>query len=197
MNSMSVPKTLMALAALMLVGLLALACAPTSTLEVPPASPTSGAQLGQLGGISIPETPGAERPTKGIIGVPETPEPIRTPPDSRLGWRQISASEAIVTGTPRSIVRDFVVKSATFHFDGIPQTLQLEWELASSTGGVTGWEVSFRFQSSSSGYGDRTGKPVAQVITPHKGVVVIQGGRVVSAIMDGVWDMMKEAPVVK
>ena len=45
------------------------------------------------------------------------------------------------------------------------------------------------------GYGDRTGQPVTQALTPHKAVVTILDGEVISAIIDGKWDELKQEPV--
>jgi hypothetical protein len=54
------------------------------------------------------------------------------------------------------------------------------------------WVFTFSFNSAHSGYGDRSGQILAQAITPHETVVMVEFGKVTSAIMDGVWDMINQ-----
>ena len=49
------------------------------------------------------------------------------------------------------------------------------------------------FTSRQAGYGDRTGMMMAEVLTTHKCVITIdQNNKIISAIMDGQWDMIKQ-----
>lgn len=82
----------------------------------------------------------------------------------------------------------FVRNSPTFVFDGIMGTLELAETL--QAGGENAWTFVFRFESAHAGYGDRTGQMLAEVITPHEAHVTVQHGAVVSALMDGTWDML-------
>jgi len=50
--------------------------------------------------------------------------------------------------------------------------------------------LTYNFTSSHAGYGDRSGKVTAQVITDHTIKITIIDGTVDSAIIDGVWDEM-------
>jgi len=87
----------------------------------------------------------------------------------------------------------FLMKSPTFSFDGIPEsvevvgveTLRMPWT----------WEVSISFQCRQAGYGDRTGQVLAQVITPHEIRIVVSAGEVRSAVIDGVWDELDQREV--
>jgi len=54
------------------------------------------------------------------------------------------------------------------------------------------WSFTFTFTSNRAGYGDRTGKMVAEVETPHVAVVTVENSRITSGIMDGKWDMVKD-----
>ncbi len=54
------------------------------------------------------------------------------------------------------------------------------------------WSVVIEFQSRHGGYGDRTGKLVTQVITPHTARIAVKEGRVISAILDEKWDEMRQ-----
>ena len=90
----------------------------------------------------------------------------------------------------QEIARSFVLNEATFKFDGMAETLEL---LAASTqGSPDAWQFTFGFQSRHSGYGDRTGMILLQVITPHTAVIAVRGGKVVSAMMDERWDTMAQ-----
>lgn len=54
------------------------------------------------------------------------------------------------------------------------------------------WSVVIEFQSRHGGYGDRTGKVVTQVITPHTARIVVREGKVISAVLDEMWDEIKQ-----
>ena len=96
----------------------------------------------------------------------------------------------------------FVRSSPTFQFDGMGDTLELVESGGVSTGVVSpeiedvspaeGWVFTLSFDSRHPGYGDRSGQTLAQVITPHLAVVTVIEGEVVSAIMDGRWDMIEQ-----
>jgi hypothetical protein len=52
-----------------------------------------------------------------------------------------------------------------------------------------------KFDCRHSGYGDRTGKILAQVITPHEAEITVENCQVKSAVMDGKWDMIGEKQI--
>jgi len=81
-----------------------------------------------------------------------------------------------------------VTNEPTFVFDGIKDTLKLLD--ASKLPSGDGWVFTYTYNSAHAGYGDRTGMVVAEVITPHTAVITVQNYRVVSAVMDGRWDMI-------
>jgi len=90
----------------------------------------------------------------------------------------------------RRVAEEFVRNSPTFVFDGIPATLEVGEtpypDLESA------WTFVIRFESAHAGYGDRTGQMVAEVITPHEAHITVENGKVVSALMDGEWDMLAQ-----
>lgn len=86
----------------------------------------------------------------------------------------------------RQVAEEFVKKEDTFQFDGIPDTLKV----ISTTAMGDGWIFTIQFDSRHAGYGDRTGKVLAEVITPHKVEVNVQAGQVIKAMMDEQWDMI-------
>ncbi|MGD2248523.1 MAG: hypothetical protein PVF58_08950 [Candidatus Methanofastidiosia archaeon] len=86
------------------------------------------------------------------------------------------------------IARKFVFSSPTYLFDG--QDLQHVKTVQGNSPHT--WKVTFEFVSNSAGYGDRSGKMVAQVITPHTAVVTVEKGKVIYAVLDGKWDMLNQ-----
>jgi hypothetical protein len=85
---------------------------------------------------------------------------------------------------------EFVRNSPTFRYDGIQDTLRLEETLYPDI--ENAWQFIFSFESSHAGYGDRTGQILAQVITPHEVVIMVEQGKIKTSIMDGSWDMLKQ-----
>lgn len=90
----------------------------------------------------------------------------------------------------RQLAENFVENSPTFTFDGIEDTLQLVETLYPDI--ENAWQFVFQFESRQSGYGDRTGQILLQVITPHEAIITVEEGQVVSAIMDEKWDMINQ-----
>ena len=78
----------------------------------------------------------------------------------------------------------------TFRFDGIPESVQVVG--VETLRSPWTWEVSIAFECRHAGYGNRTGKMLAQVISPHQIRAVVQRGDIVSAIIDGVWDELAQ-----
>ncbi len=54
------------------------------------------------------------------------------------------------------------------------------------------YEFDFSFNSRQGGYGNREGEMLIQVITPHLMTVTVEGGRVVKAITDDIFDEISE-----
>ena len=83
--------------------------------------------------------------------------------------------------------QDYAVNTSTYKFDG--QNLKLDSSVALKCPYC--WEFTFSYESRQGGYGERTGKILTQVITPHKLVVTVQGGKVIAAVVDGTYDEIK------
>ncbi len=90
----------------------------------------------------------------------------------------------------QQIAEDFVRNSPTFVFDGIEDTLELTDTITLRCPSC--WQFVFEFDSSSAGYGDRTGQVLAQVITPHQAIITVVRGEVTEAVMDAKWDMINQ-----
>lgn len=125
-----------------------------------------------------------------------------------------TADKACDTRDGASLVAEqFVKNDETFRFDGMSDTLSLRVEHAGKLSDVVKPQFSAmtmkiamplapaeytfkaKFDCRHSGYGDRTGKYLAQVITPHEAEITVTGCQVKSAIMDGRWDMLRETSI--
>jgi len=105
--------------------------------------------------------------------------------------------------TTQQLAEDFVRHSPTFAFDGIAESLELTATAAFSEKHISidtpaedevrGCEFTFQFESRHAGYGDRTGQMLSQVITPHEAVITVEQGKVISAIVDGKWDILRQS----
>ncbi len=89
---------------------------------------------------------------------------------------------------------EYIQNGPTFKFDGIAENLRVK-DYAILESLPLQHVVTIVFECRQSGYGDRTGLFLAQVITPHEAVVVVIENRVVSAIIDGKWDEVNQRMV--
>jgi hypothetical protein len=88
------------------------------------------------------------------------------------------------------IAREWITdNAATYVFDGYGLEF-LESEVIKEG---ERYKLTFSFTSRAAGYGDRSDELAAQVITPHIIEVVVEKGKVVSAVTDGDYDEIKEA----
>ena len=90
----------------------------------------------------------------------------------------------------QKIAEEFLRSSPTFKFDGIEDTLKLISTIVREK--TYCWEFNYEFKCRQAGYGDRSGKMLAQVITFHRAMIVIQTGEVIHAMLDGRWDMLNQ-----
>ncbi len=93
--------------------------------------------------------------------------------------------------TALETAREFVTSSPTYLYDGIEETFELVTAREVS-GRDYSWVFFFRFDSSSPGYGNRTGHTFTEVPTPHRVVVEVEKGEVVQATIDEAWDMLAQ-----
>lgn len=91
----------------------------------------------------------------------------------------------------KEVAREFVENSPTYKFDGFDleykKTLYIEMKDCPYC-----WGFIFEFKSRHAGYGDRGGKMLAQVITPHKAMIIVQKNKVTRAMLDEKWDMLNQ-----
>ncbi len=128
--------------------------------------------------VPTPPAPPATLPPSPTTTPAATPKPTATPAPS------------ITQEQSQGIARAFVVNEPTFVFDGMADTLKFTGTVALKT--PESWQFSYQFDSRHAGYGDRTGRILAQVITRHEAVVTVVSGKVTAATMDGKWDMLKQ-----
>jgi len=104
--------------------------------------------------------------------------------DQSGGFTAVSQEES------QEIAQEYLLNDSTFKFDGMEETLRLVD--VDTLRCPYCWAFVFEFESRHSGYGDRTGLVILQVITPHTARIVVQEGEAVSAVMDVKWDMMEQ-----
>jgi hypothetical protein len=89
------------------------------------------------------------------------------------------------------LAMEFVMSSPTFSFDGVPGSIEVVEVVAAESYPVQ-YFITIAFECSHAGYGDRTGQVLAQVITPHVMRITVSDDRVLSAVIDGVWDEVNQ-----
>ena len=120
-----------------------------------------------------------------VVVRPEGPPGPTPPPPPPM--RAVSVEES------EKIAWQFMLGSPTYEFDGSEGSLELIETMTMKCPYC--WSFTFEFESALGGYGDRTGRDVVEVITPHRAVVTVDQGNVVSAVMDGEWDMQLQTMV--
>lgn len=88
----------------------------------------------------------------------------------------------------------FLKNSPTFKFDGIPVSVSVvDTKILESY--PVQYVITIAFDSRHAGYGDRTGRVLAQVITPHEIVITVVEGKVIKAVIDDKWDELNQHEV--
>lgn len=100
-------------------------------------------------------------------------------------------NEVITEQGSRETAREFVESSPTYSFDGYDLQYK-ETTYPDIAGCKKCYTFVFEFKSRHAGYGNREGKMLAQVITPHEAHVTVERGEVTSANLDGKWDMIDQ-----
>jgi len=92
---------------------------------------------------------------------------------------------------PKDAALNFVRGAPTFGFDGVGSTLKVIDQFDMKSKPVQHL-VTLTFTCLHSGYGDRTGKPTLQVLTPHTAKITVVEGKVTSAVLDDRWDELSQ-----
>lgn len=93
----------------------------------------------------------------------------------------------------QTIAEEFVRNCPTFNFDGMAETLELTNALTARCPFC--WSFTFEFDSRHAGYGDRTGQVLAEVITHHRAMIMVELHQIKSAVMDDKWDTVRQQEV--
>ena len=94
----------------------------------------------------------------------------------------------------RNAAEEFIKNSSTFKFDGIPGSIKIIKEDPGWVSAFISRAYTFTFETAHPGHGERTGLFLAQVITRHTAVVLVnlENNIILSAVCDNSWDMMNE-----
>ena len=113
-----------------------------------------------------------------------------------LGWQSATASPptaaaGAVDQHGLAIAEAFVRNSATFRYDGVPESLRLQSvrPLAACSGC---YEYVLSFESQHPGFGDRASVPLTRAPTPHRATIILRDHAVVSGVLDAAWDMAQQ-----
>ena len=106
---------------------------------------------------------------------------------SLYAWSQ---SPQFTMDGARSVALNYLKGMPTYAFDGMADTIEVV--KVEPLRMLNTWEVTIAFTSRHSGYGDRTGWMLAQVLTPHVTRIVVSEGRVIRAVTDEAFDEMEE-----
>ena len=88
------------------------------------------------------------------------------------------------------IALEYLRSSPTFTFDGMEDTLKVVSTMTHQK--PYSWQFEYEFKCRHAGYGDRSGKILAQVITSHRAEVIVEEGEVVRAVLNDKWDMLRQ-----
>ncbi|MBI2133620.1 hypothetical protein HYU11_02970 [Candidatus Woesearchaeota archaeon] len=99
----------------------------------------------------------------------------------------VLALPVAASDSTEQIAEKWIKEAPTFSFDGFNLELKNHDEIEHV--------LEYTFMSRHAGYGDRTDKYTAEVLTPHTIKIKIVGEEVVSAIIDGIWDEIKQEKI--
>ena len=83
-----------------------------------------------------------------------------------------------------------IENSSTFTFDGVKDSIK-QVKVEPADNGQT-WKLLYIFKTSHPGHGDRTGQVLAQIMTAHAAEITVSKCKVISAVCDKTWDMLKD-----
>lgn len=123
---------------------------------------------------------------------------VMVKPVIKMGVKQKSKGNSAVKGDVtqedcQKTAEQFLKTDETYAYDGITDSLALTGAEQGVNPGT--WSFTFEFDCGQAGYGNRTNQALAQVITHHTAVIMVEQGKVTSAVIDGKWDMIKEEEI--
>lgn len=125
-------------------------------------------------------------------GEPREPMPTRECKEGeKVGGKTEEKEEAFDQAKfdrSKQLAQEAAENSPTYKFDGF----DLKFESSETLPCANCWEFTFSFSSRHSGYSDRTGQILAQVITPHLMRVTVQDEKVGVVVTDRTFDELKQ-----
>ncbi len=94
-----------------------------------------------------------------------------------------------------NIAQEFLVKTPTFTFDGIKDSVTLMQPIEIMKSNSSQYVIQLEFDSNHAGYGDRSQQVLAQVITHHVTQITVSNKEVISALVDKSWDELKQVSI--
>jgi len=85
----------------------------------------------------------------------------------------------------------FISEAPTYSWDGVEGSIQVLDSYKTQTPEAV-WTVVIEFTCANAGYGDRSGQMVASVVTDHVVTITVEDGAVVKAVVDSVWDELRQ-----
>ena len=96
-----------------------------------------------------------------------------------------------------AIAVTLIRNTSTFKFDGLDEGLEVIEAQKIVRGAPSygySWIIRIVFYTAHPGHGDRTGQVLLQVIAKHEAIVTVgQRGEIISAICDGIWDLLTDS----
>ncbi len=97
------------------------------------------------------------------------------------------------------VAKMYVTGDETYKFDGVSGSLKVvpaQNTVSIMTSSLpTSYTFKAKFNCSHAGYGNRAGRIMAQAITPHTALITVKNNQVISATIDGRWNMMTERSI--
>jgi len=96
----------------------------------------------------------------------------------------------------KQIAYNFTISSPTFKFDGIKNTYFVD-SMGPDKKNPSIHKILVSFDSSHTGYGDRSDQDIENTTTRHFVTIMIENDKIISAIMDDIWDELNQNTVTK
>ncbi|MBU7018544.1 MAG: hypothetical protein HXS44_13620 [Theionarchaea archaeon] len=104
-------------------------------------------------------------------------------------------SQTYTAEEAQQVAADYIKRAPTYTFDGIAGTFQVSQVEPLDCKGC--FEVTIKFTSGYPGFGARSAYFLVRRLTPHTAKVRVEKGQVTQAIIDDIWDEMKQQSIVK
>lgn len=100
------------------------------------------------------------------------------------------------------VATQFIKGDETYRFDGMPGSIKVIPAQGTATimgfnkpSGAPAYTFKASFNCRHAGFGNRVGKMLAYAIAPHTALITVKNKKVISATLDGKWNMLTEKPL--